>query len=375
MKAARYHARRDLRVENVEIPEIRDGQVLIEIEWCGICGSDLHEYLVGTQQFSRILKGDTRFNTLTGPSVIPRKESPHPLTGAVLPVTMGHEFCGRVSKVAPNGKLKVGQPVMVDPRMFCSNCHSCSVGDTNVCTQWAFLGLQSQDGGGYSEYVAVNEDMCYVLPDSVPLSEAALIEPLTVAAHAARSSGFDSYHGKTILVLGGGPVGIAVMFVLKAKGVTKLIVSEPTAKRQEQTAKFVDVVLNPREVKVGDKCRELTDGKGVDIVFDCAGIMPGLKDGMDALRRGGTYVNVAGWETEVSRAYRWTASMLTVFQCIVPMQHFMLKEIIFRASMAYTEKDFKETVEAWIAGMSSRVQHPQEKTDMRQGNSKGLKNW
>jgi threonine dehydrogenase-like Zn-dependent dehydrogenase len=62
----------------------------------------------------------------------------------------------------------------------------------------------------------------------------------------------------------------------------------------------VDVVLNPREVNVGDKCRELTGGKGIDIVFDCAGIMPGLMDGMDALQRGGTYVNVAGWETEVS---------------------------------------------------------------------------
>jgi (R,R)-butanediol dehydrogenase/meso-butanediol dehydrogenase/diacetyl reductase len=120
-----------------------------------------------------------------------------------------------------------------------------------------------------------------------------------VATHAVRKSGFDDYHGKNILVLGGGPVGLAVIFVLKAFGVGNIIVSEPTIKRQEQTAKFVDVVLNPREIKIGDKCRELTDGKGVDIVFDCAGIMPGLMDGMDALQRGGTYVNVAGWETEV----------------------------------------------------------------------------
>jgi len=315
MKAARFHARRDLRVEEVEIPQIRDGQVLIEIEWCGICGSDLHEYLIG-------------------PSAIPPKDRPHPLTGAVLPVTMGHEFCGRVSKTGSNSKLKPGQPVMVDPRMFCSQCHSCKAGDTNICPKWAFLGLQSNDGGGFSEYVAVNENMCYVLPDSVPLSEAALIEPLTVARHAARSSGFDSYEDKAILILGGGPVGLALMFVLKAKGVGRLIVSEPTAKRQQQTVQFVDVVLNPKEVKVGDECRKLTDDRGVDITFDCAGIMPGLMDGMDALRRGGTYVNVAGWEKD----------------CIVPMQHFMLKEVIFRASMSYTEKDFQDTVEDWISG-------------------------
>ncbi|KIW63540.1 chlorophyll synthesis pathway protein BchC [Phialophora macrospora] len=315
MKAARFHGRRDLRVDEVEPPHIKDGQALIEIEWCGICGSDLHEYLVG-------------------PRVIPTKERPHPLTGAVLPVTMGHEFCGRVSKVAANSKLEVGQPVMVDPRVFCSNCHACNSSDTNICEGWGFLGYNSNDGGGYSEYVAVKEELCHVLPDSVPLSEAALIEPLTVATHAVRKSGFDDYHGKSILVLGGGPVGLAVIFVLKTFRVGKIIVSEPTVKRQEQTAKFVDVVLNPREVKIGDKCRELTHGKGVDIVFDCAGIMPGLMDGMDALQRGGTYVNVAGWETE----------------CIVPMQHFMRKELIFRASMSYTEADFKRTVDDYVAG-------------------------
>lgn len=235
-----------------------------------------------------------------GPRVIPRKERPHPLTGAVLPITMGHEFCGRITQVAANGKLQVGQPVMVDPRVFCSHCHACSSGDTNICDVWGFLGYNSNDGGGYSEYAAINEELCHVLPDSVSLSDASLIEPLTVARHAVRKSGFDDYRNKSILIVGGGPVGLAVIFVLKASGVGKIVVSEPTAKRQEQTSKFVDVVLDPREVKVGDKCRELTGGKGVDIVFDCAGIMPGLRDGMDALRRGGTYVNVAGWETQVS---------------------------------------------------------------------------
>jgi threonine dehydrogenase-like Zn-dependent dehydrogenase len=213
---------------------------------------------------------------------------------------MGHEFCGRVCKVNPSSKLKLGQPVMVDPRSYCSECHGCKEGQTNICSKWAFLGLQSDDGGGFSEYVVVDEDKCYVMPDSVPLSEAALIEPLTVARHAARSSGFDGYKDKTILILGGGPVGIALMFVLRAKGVGRLIVSEPTAKRQQQTAQFVDVVLDPSKISVGEECRKLTDNKGVDITFDCAGIMPGLRDGMDALRRGGTYVNVAGWESDVS---------------------------------------------------------------------------
>lgn len=223
---------------------------------------------------------------------------------------MGHEFCGRVSRVGRNSKLQVGQPVMVDPRLFCSDCHSCKEGETNFCTKWGFLGYQSHDGGGFSDYVAVKEDMCYVLPDSIRLSEAALIEPLTAARHAVRSSGLTNFQSKTVLILGGGPMGLAVMFVLKGYGVGRLIVSEPTGKRREQTAQFVDAVLNPREVEVGERCRELTDGRGVDMVFDCAGIMPGLNDGMNALRKGGTYVNVAGWEKEVGGRSRRTRQRL-----------------------------------------------------------------
>jgi threonine dehydrogenase-like Zn-dependent dehydrogenase len=163
---------------------------------------------------------------------------------------MGHEFCGRISKIGAHSKLEVGQAVMIDPRLFCSDCHGCKTGDTNICKNWGFLGYNSDDGGGFSEYVAVDEKLCHVLPPAVPLAEAALIEPLAVARHALRKSGVDDFQGKTVLVLGGGPVGLAIVFVLKASGAGKIIVSEPTAKRREQNASLVDVVLNPREVRV-----------------------------------------------------------------------------------------------------------------------------
>lgn len=188
---------------------------------------------------------------------------------------------------------------MVDPRFYCKSCHRCDSAQTNICTQWGFRGLQGW-GGGFSELVAVDEDMCYALPDSIPLSHAALIEPLVVGRHALKSSGFESFGDSSVLVLGGGPVGLAVILNLRAQGVKRVYVSEPTLKRQLQTADYADEVFNPLKIKVGDRCRELTDGQGVDLVFDCAGIPAGLKDGMDALKPKGTYVNVAGWEQPVS---------------------------------------------------------------------------
>ena len=204
--------------------------------------------------------------------------------------------------MSENGILRLGQPVMVDPRLYCQACHRCEEGQTNVCSQWGFKGLSGQ-GGGFSEMITVDEDMCYPLPESVPLSQAALIEPLVVARHALKSSGFKYFEDATVLVLGGGPVGLAVILNLRSRGCRRIFVSEPTIKRQKQTAEFADEIFNPFEAKIGDKCRELTNGKGVSLVFDCAGILPGLHDGMDALRAGGTYVNVAGWEKPVSSEY------------------------------------------------------------------------
>jgi len=101
-----------------------------------------------------------------------------------------------------------------------------------------------------------------------------------------------------------------------------------------QIENFSDVVFNPTQQNIGDECRTLTDGRGVDLVFDCAGIMPALEAGMDALCFDGLYVNVAGWEKPMT----------------LPMGSFMLKQITVKASMSYTDQDFAETVELFKAG-------------------------
>jgi threonine dehydrogenase-like Zn-dependent dehydrogenase len=203
--------------------------------------------------------------------------------------------------VPANSKLKIGDKVMVDPRLYCRNCTRCKASKTHACYSWGFRGLQG-GGGGLSELVAVDESMCYVLPEVVDLKITALIEPLAVAMHAVKNSGVQEldFAEKDVLILGGGPIGLAVITVLRMKDVRRVFVSEPTAKRQVLNEEVADKVFDPVKERVGDRCRELTGGEGVNVVFDCAGIISALKDGMDALCHGGIYVNVAAWVAPVS---------------------------------------------------------------------------
>ena len=212
---------------------------------------------------------------------------------------MGHEFCGRIITAPASSELKPGQAVMVDPRIYCGKCSRCGVGSTHGCTTLGFKGL-SGTGGGFSEIVAIDAKQCYPLPDSVDLSMAALIEPLAVAWHAIALCELPDWMSKSVLVLGGGPVGIAIILVLRSFGCKQIYVSEPTATRAAQNNEIADAVFNPVNDNVGDKCRSLTGGQGVDVVFDCAGVQKGMEAGFDALRFRGLYMNVAGWSTPVS---------------------------------------------------------------------------
>ncbi|EHY55435.1 hypothetical protein HRR83_008867 [Exophiala dermatitidis] len=310
MRAARYHGQRDIRVEEIPIPQPGPGECLVEIEWCGICGSDLHEYTAG-------------------PTAIPTAERPNPLTGGTLPVTLGHEFCGRIKAVGEGAKFQIGQPVMVDPHVGCRSCPSCTSGMDHVCHMLSFMGYSGGKlGGGLSEYVAVEESHLYPLPENVSMDFAAVIEPLVVGQHAAKAAG-TKLEGQDILIVGGGPIGVAMISVLRAHRVGKIFLSEPTAKRWQHAKDVVERVIDPKNESVGDICRELTGGKGADVVFDCAGVQPGLESGMDAIKHGGTLVNVAVWEKPLQIQF-WP---------------FFLKEIKIMSSCCYNKQDFAEVME------------------------------
>jgi threonine dehydrogenase-like Zn-dependent dehydrogenase len=217
-------------------------------------------------------------------------------------VTFGHEFCGRVKQAPAGSKLQVGQAVVADPRLYCRSCHRCGIKETGSCDLWGFRGL-SGGGGGFSQCMSIHENQVYAIPESL-LPYGALVEPLAVAWHGAKQTGLKDFKGKKILIIGGGPIGIALVLVLRAWGADKIIVSEPTVARRKNNEGLADHVLNPIEQNVGDECRALTDGQGVDIAFDAAGVAAGMKSGCDALGFKGLYVNIAGWEQPASRPSR-----------------------------------------------------------------------
>jgi (R,R)-butanediol dehydrogenase / meso-butanediol dehydrogenase / diacetyl reductase len=185
MQAARVHGRGDIRVEEVPDPQVRPGTVAVEVEWCGICGTDLHEYL-------------------EGPIFVPTAEAPHPLTGEAMPVTLGHEFAGVVAEVGPGvDDVRVGDRVVVDPCVVCGRCDACRQGRYNVCRTLGFVGL-SGGGGGFSRYVGAERRWVHPLGD-LGTDVGALIEPLAVAQHAVRLSGARPGHSAVVFVAG--PIG------------------------------------------------------------------------------------------------------------------------------------------------------------------------
>lgn len=298
MKAARFHAQKDIRIEDIPEPELRAGTVKIDVAWCGICGTDLHEYL-------------------EGPIFCPAPGRPHPLSHEESPVTLGHEFSGTVSEVGEGVTgLAKGDNVVVEPYFVDGTCDMCQAGSYHLCRQMGFIGL-SGGGGGLSEKIVVDARWVHPIGD-IPLDEAALIEPLSVAHHAVARSGVKA--GDTALVGGSGPIGLLTAAVLKGIGVTTIISELTQARKEKATSSGVaDHVLDPSKEDVPERVRELTGGTGADVAFECAGVNAVLDTMLDSVRPGAVVVNVSIWGAPAT----------------VDMQKIVLKEIDLRGTIAY----------------------------------------
>ncbi len=279
MKAAVFHGQRDLRVDDVQEPDTRPGSVKIEVGWCGICGSDLHEYLAG-------------------PIFAPPSGSPHPLTGEEMPIVLGHEFGGRVVEVGDGvTRAEVGDRVAVEPIWYCGECPECRRGVYNLCRQVGFFGL-SGGGGGFSEFAVVPEYMAHRLPEELSDEESALVEPVAVGLHAVRQAEFTP--GQSAIVFGAGPIGATTVQCLRASGATLVIVAEVAQNRKEMAHKIgADAVIDPAEEDAAEAVERLTDGAGVDVSFDAAGAQETFQTAFQATARGGKVVNVAIWEQSI----------------------------------------------------------------------------
>lgn len=269
MRAARFHGKSDIRVEDVGVPKIKErDEVLVEVLWCGICGTDLHEYMVG-------------------PIVTP--VDPHPLTGATLPQTLGHEFSARVVEVGPDVEdVSVGDRVAIMPAIVCGRCRFCREGLGHLCVRFACTGL-SAETGGLAQYAVLKEYQVATLPDGVSDVEGAVVEPASVAAYGIDRVGI--HGGDVVLVTGAGPIGVLSALYADALGATTVVIAEPNPNRAA-LARAVDVgpVLDPTDPGFSDAIAELTQGRGVDVVAECSGSTPGLTTAMDSVRTRGKIV-------------------------------------------------------------------------------------
>jgi (R,R)-butanediol dehydrogenase/meso-butanediol dehydrogenase/diacetyl reductase len=264
MRAARYYGKGDIRVEDVAEAQIREpDDVLIAPFYCGICGTDLHEYAVG-------------------PIVTPT--SPHPLTGVTLPQTLGHEFSARVVEVGPAVRdVRVGDRVAIMPAIVCGRCRYCRRGQGHLCVQFACTGL-SAETGGLAELAVVKEYQVARLPDEVSDLEGAVVEPAAVAAYGVERAGVTG--GDVVLVTGAGPIGILSAMYASAAGASAVIISEPNKNRSALAEKLdIGFVVDPTTGALENLVAELTGGDGVDLAVECSGSTPGLSSCVTQTRK------------------------------------------------------------------------------------------
>ncbi|KAJ5178307.1 uncharacterized protein N7500_001006 [Penicillium coprophilum] len=296
MRAVRFHGRGDIRVDEVEEPICGEGQVKASLAL-------LVAFVMLPPAESLTVLDVNRFDLplleyvavyLAGPSLIPT--TPHPLTGEKLPTTLGHEFSGTVEQVGSGVTgLKAGDRVAVIPNQFDDTCPSCSIGRFNICENLGFIGFSKGQAGGLSDHIVVDSKHAILLPDSIPLDIGALVEPLAVAWHAVSRCTLQT--NDTALVVGAGPIGLAIVQVLKAKGITSIIAVEVSERRREfALAQGATEVLNPLEVDAVAQVRALTGNVGAAVAFECSGVQAGLDTAMAGLRVRGTTVIVSLWE-------------------------------------------------------------------------------
>jgi 2-desacetyl-2-hydroxyethyl bacteriochlorophyllide A dehydrogenase len=258
MKAAVYTGDRTVAVEERPVPVPSAGEVVIAVEYCGICGTDLHSVMEGWGR-----------------------------PGAIL----GHEYSGRIAAVGPGvGGWAVGDEVTAEPGRVCGTCEFCAGGRPSLCREYMALLLAGAWPGAFAEFVPVSASQLHRIPPGLGPRAAALTEPLAVALHAITRSRFA--RGQAALVTGAGPLGCLHVAALKAMGAGRVIVSEPSPARRSATyAAGADRVVAPQEFDPPESPLLEADD-AVDVAFECSGNPAAFTAALAQLRPGGTLVIV-----------------------------------------------------------------------------------
>lgn len=305
MKVAVMEGIGKMGFEEREIPKPKDNEVLVKLEYVGICGSDLHYYETGA----------------IGDYIVEP------------PFVLGHEPGGVVVEVGKNvSHLKVGDRVALEPGKTCGHCEFCKEGKYNLCPDVVFFATPPVDGV-FQEYVAHEAELCFKLPENVSTLEGALIEPLAVGFHAAIQG--DAHLGQKAVVMGAGCIGLVSMMALKARGVSEVIVVDIMDKRLEKAMELgASAVINGKKESVEERIKELTKGKGADLVIETAGTEITTRQAIHIAKKGANIVLVG---------YSKSGEMT------LPMSLVLDKELTFKTVFRYRHI-YPMAIEAVAAG-------------------------
>lgn len=263
MKAAVMTAIRSIEIQERPVPVPAPHEVLVQIEYVGVCGSDVHYY-----EHGRI--GDY---VVTGPLVL------------------GHEVAGTVVETGSSVQnLKPGDRVALEPQITCGTCEFCKKGLYNLCRSVRFFATPPIDGV-FQEYAVHPANLCFKLPDAVSTLAGALIEPLSVGLHAAFQGGAGL--GQTAVVTGTGCIGLTALLALRACGVSRIGVTDLFDKRLEKAnALGASAVFNSRTASPVPGILAITDGRGFDLAIETTGSAAAVEQMVEAAKPGATIVLV-----------------------------------------------------------------------------------
>lgn len=305
MKALILTGYNRLSFENVPEPSIGPDDVLVRVKACGICGSDVHG--------------------MDGSSGRRRP-----------PIIMGHEAAGVIEKIGANVTgWKFGQRVTFDSTVYCGTCAFCKTGKINLCNNRRVLGVSCEDyrqHGAFAEFVVVPQRILYRLPDELPFEHAAFVEPLSIAVHAAHRAHVAAH--ETVVVVGAGMIGLLQIQVLRAYGCSRIIAVDVAPEKLEMARKLgATETINSASSSVVEDILQRTDGRGVDLSFECVGIGATIDIAVRAVRKGGRITLIGNISPSVA----------------LPLQAVVTRELTINGSCASCG-EYPECLELMAAG-------------------------
>ncbi len=311
MKSAVFYGKHDLRVENAPMPAIGPKDVLINVKACGVCGTDVHIY-----------EGDKGAAEVTPPTIL------------------GHEFAGVVTEIGSEvTNVKVGDRVCIDPNCYCGTCDFCRNGIAHYCTD--MIGYGTTVNGGFAEYCSVNCRQVYKLGDNTTFEQGAMAEPVACCLHGMDMCNIKP--GSSVVVIGGGMIGLLMMQLAKLAGAARIALLEPVAsKREVAKALGADIVIDP----INEDVKAVLANAGmtwINTVIECVGRTATIEQAIDIVGNKGTVMMFGLTKPDDTI----TVKPFEVFQ----------KEIELKASFInpYTQKRALELIDSGRLDVSSMV--------------------